>query len=398
MNILFVNNSEVNPLNSGIQRITSVLAQAFTARGITCYGANFEKHTPSNHTLFTDTLKLDFSRQSSQRLAGFIRKHGITRVIVQECMPLKKLGVIHHATAQIPGCRLLYCYHSAPEKEFIPPSLAAEWFRLWHSSGKIQTLKKVSIALLPGFLYSQLVRFKVRRDYSLIYRKADTVVLLSERYITPFQKWVNLRNPDTSKFACIGNCLSFRDNLPLAELEHKKKEVVMVARLSDRAKQISKTLKIWQLAEQSTAVPDWRLKIIGNGPDEKYYHHLARRLGLKQVDFEGKQNPIPYYRQAAICMLTSAYEGFGMVLTEAQQMGAVPIAFDTFGSLYDIIEDKRNGIIVPPDNLQHFADRLIDLMTDKEKREQLASHALEDCRKFAIENIIEQWINLLSIH
>ena len=89
VNILFVNNSEINPLSSGIQRITSILTQAFTRQGITCYGANFETHTPSDHTLFPDTLKLDFSRQASQRLVGFIRKYGITRVIVQECMPLK---------------------------------------------------------------------------------------------------------------------------------------------------------------------------------------------------------------------------------------------------------------------------------------------------------------------
>ena len=147
--------------------------------------------------------------------------------------------------------------------------------------------------------------------------------------------------------------------------------------------------------EQSAAVPDWRLKILGNGPDEKYYHPLARRLGLKQVNFEGKQNPVPYYRQASVCMLTSAYEGFAMILTEAQQTGAVPIAFGTFATLYDIIEDERNGIIVPPNDLQQFADRLIGLMTDKEKRDLLASRALEDCRRFTVDNIVKQWLNIL---
>lgn len=396
MNILFVNNSEINPLSSGIQRITSILAQAFSRQGIICYGANFEPHTPSSHTLFPDTLKLDFSRQASQRLAVFIRKYDITRVIVQECMPLKKLEVVHHATAQIPGCRLLYCYHSAPEKEFVPPYLPAEWFRLWHNPGKIQSLKKIAVALLPKFLYLRLVQLKVRHNYSFIYRKADTIVLLSERYIAPFKKWTKIQNTDTSKFAGIGNCLSFTEDFSLSSLKHKKKEVVIVSRLSDRAKRISTALKIWQLVEQSATVPDWRLKILGNGPDEKYYHHLARQLGLKQVDFEGKQNPIPYYRQASICMLTSSYEGFGMVLTEAQQMGVVPIAFGTFKTIYDIIKNERNGIIVTPGNLQQFADRLINLMTDKEKRYFLASHALEDCRRYTEDNIVKQWLKLLN--
>lgn len=51
MNILFVNNSEINPLNSGIQRITAILAQGFTAKGLNCYGAYFEKSNSSEEHL-----------------------------------------------------------------------------------------------------------------------------------------------------------------------------------------------------------------------------------------------------------------------------------------------------------------------------------------------------------
>ena len=72
-----------------------------------------------------------------------------------------------------------------------------------------------------------------------------------------------------------------------------------------------------------------------------------------------------------------------------------PIAFGTFATLYDIIEDEWNGIIVPPNDLQQFADRLIGLMTDKEKRDLLASRALEDCRRFTVDNIVKQWLNIL---
>ena len=396
MNILFVNNSEINPLSSGIQRITSVLAQAFRARGVTCYGANFELHTPANHSLFIDVLKLDYSSQASQKLVGFIQKYNITHAIVQECMPLKKLEIIHEAIVQIPTCRLLYCNHSAPEKEFIPPYLPAEWFRLWHNSEKIHSLSKVLIALLPGFLYKWLVRLKIKHDYTYIYRKADVVVLLSERYIDTFKKWVKVSNINPLKFAGIGNSLSFAENISLTDLENKEKEVVIVARLSDRAKRISTALKIWQLVEKSGKVPDWRLKILGYGPDEKYYHHLAGQLKLKQVDFEGKQNPVAYYRNASICMLTSAYEGFGMVLTEAQQMGVVPIAFDNFDAIHDIIQHGRNGILIPPCHLREFADNLTELMTDNAKRNAFASYALEYCQRFALNNIVNQWLRILQ--
>ena len=63
MNILFVNNSEINPLNSGIQRITAILAQGFTAKGLNCYGAYFEKSNSSEEHLFIEKIKLMTRRE-----------------------------------------------------------------------------------------------------------------------------------------------------------------------------------------------------------------------------------------------------------------------------------------------------------------------------------------------
>ncbi len=106
MNILFVNNSEINPLNSGIQRITAILAQGFTAKGLNCYGAYFEKSNSSEEHLFIEKIKLDFTPESSRQLNHFIRKNQIQRVIVQECWPLKKLNIVHQALISVPECRL----------------------------------------------------------------------------------------------------------------------------------------------------------------------------------------------------------------------------------------------------------------------------------------------------
>lgn len=396
MNILFVNNSEVNPLNSGIQRITYVLAQAFTTRGFLCYGANFEKNTPASKGLFVDILKLDYSTESSQKLCAFIQKHQINRIIVQECMPLIKLKVVKQAISNKSDCKLYYCNHSAPGKEFVRPSISSEFYRLLHRPGKINPLFKTAVALLPPACYKALVRSKVRKNYTYIYEHSDKIILLSPRYIPVFQQLANISNIDLSRFAGIGNSLSFNGNLPTEKIAQKYKEVLLVGRLSERAKRFSTALQIWQQIENSQQFTDWRLRIIGSGPDEKYYHHLARRLKLKQICFEGKQDPRPYYKRAAICMLTSAYEGFGMVLTEAQQMGVVPIAFDTYAAVHDIITTGRNGIIVPAGNNTAFTERLSILMKDTATRERLAHNALTDCSKFSVENIVRQWLSCLQ--
>ncbi len=396
MNILFVNNSEINPLNSGIQRITAILAQGFTAKGLNCYGAYFEKSNSSEEHLFIEKIKLDFTPESSRQLNHFIRKNQIQRVIVQECWPLKKLNIVHQALISVPECRLFYCYHNKPGKEFVRPSFSVECYRFIRGPEKIKALKKTITALLPAFLYTHLIQKKVQRDYSFICQVADKIVLLSESYIPVFLRLANHTETDQKKCIAIGNCLSFRQGLSPNALSDKQKEVLIVGRLSDRQKRISTALKIWQKIEKTGKFKDWKLKIAGTGPDEKYYHHLVRKLKLKQISFEGKQNPQPYYQQASVYMLTSAYEGFPLVLTESLQMGTVPIAFDTFSSIHDVLRQHENGIIIPSDDQNEFVSQLCNLMNFPDKRNKMAFNGLESCNKFSEENIIQIWMNHLQ--
>lgn len=396
MNILFVNNSEINPLNSGIQRITAILARGFTARGINCYGAYFENSKACEEILFIEKIKLDFTEESVRQLSRFIQKNQIERIIVQECWPLKKLALVRRALLHAPGCQLFYCYHNKPGKEFVRPLLPVEFYRFITAPDKITSLKKLFIALLPGFIYNYLVRKEVRRNYAFIAQTADKIVLLSESYIPVFLKLSGLPATDNSKFIAIGNCLSFQEDLPLTSISAKQKEIVLVGRLSDRQKRLSTALKIWQKVEKSGNFKDWKLKIVGNGPDEKYYHHLARQLKLQQIHFEGKQDPLPYYQRASIYMLTSAYEGFPLVLTESLQMGVVPIAFDSFSSIHDVLRNHENGIIIPPANTSEFLRQLQYLMKNPEERNKMARTGLESCKHFSEENIVQIWINHLN--
>lgn len=51
--------------------------------------------------------------------------------------------------------------------------------------------------------------------------------------------------------------------------------------------------------------------------------------GIPNIRFVGYQDPLSYQLESRILCLTSIYEGWGMVLTEAMQCGAVPIAFNS---------------------------------------------------------------------
>ena len=159
---------------------------------------------------------------------------------------------------------------------------------------------------------------------------------------------------------------------------------------------ISLIIKAWSEIEKHEDAASWNLKIVGEGPNLDDYKRLAKKLELKRISFEGFQQPLSYHKKAKIFLMTSAFEGFGMTLVEAQQMGVVPIVMDSFLSLHDIVKDRENGLIVANEDLQGFVDAVLKLMKDDEKRIELAKKAMTTCRLFRPKNIVDRWERLFS--
>ena len=123
---------------------------------------------------------------------------------------------------------------------------------------------------------------------------------------------------------------------------------------------------------------------------------MVMKHQIPNVSFEGKQMPIPYYETASIFMMTSDFEGWGMTLTESLQYGVVPIARDSYLSLHDIISDGYNGYIVDPNSTKVFAEKVMFLMNNIEKRESIALKGLESANSFTKENVVMKWEQLIN--
>jgi glycosyltransferase involved in cell wall biosynthesis len=94
--------------------------------------------------------------------------------------------------------------------------------------------------------------------------------------------------------------------------------------------------------------------------------------------------------------MTSTAEGWGMVLTEAQQMGVPVVAMDSFGALHDIIEDGYNGRIVANNDLVAFQNAMTEIMENEAKRKEMALHAIESSKRYEIQHILLQWQKLFE--
>lgn len=110
---------------------------------------------------------------------------------------------------------------------------------------------------------------------------------------------------------------------------------------------------------------DWQLDIVGDGADRRIYEKWVASHAVKNVNFYGNQNPLPYYKRSRLFMMTSLSEGWGLTLVEASQMGCVPIAYNSYASMSDIIDDGHNGVLIPTNAEGKYAQSLKSLMLDE---------------------------------
>ena len=390
MNILFYTYCEVSPQKGGIERITSTIASELSkSYEIACFSVY---QIPIANT-FARTSFVKSScigtRDLREKISSFIIENQIDVIINQSAFYLSSLFREIVNTVR-PQCKIIFCHHFAPGSEQNFYSFSTLCQKIKDGQNRVKT--GIKLALYPIWRPKQIRR--LHANYKETYRCADCIVLLSREYIDDFMKWGKIT--DSSKFREIHNSLSFSSFFDINKYTQKGETVLIVARMDEKPKKISLALKIWKLLENDTLLSDWQLKIVGHGSDLDGYRRFVARHDLKRVSFEGRQIPEPYYTEASLFMMTSAWEGWGLTLTEAQQMGCVPLAFDSFASLSDIITDGENGCIVPYGDLRQYADKMKELMLDAGKRRKMAANAIESSKRFEKQVIIEQWKSLLD--
>ena len=231
-------------------------------------------------------------------------------------------------------------------------------------------------------------RQRQKRKYRFNCEHCACSVVLSDALRPVLEAHLTKAQVRRNRIAAIGNmCVRPRGK---PDFSQKKKELLFVGRMSYVEKRPDHLLHIWAKLEKR--FPAWSLRFVGDGGYLPALKELAGTLGLERVHFEGFQNPEPYYRDASIFCLTSAYEGFGNVLVEAASFGCVPVAFESFAAVRDIISDGENGCLVPAFDLDAYAETLARLMSDDALRERLAENALAQIpEKFSPEKIGAQW-------
>lgn len=392
MNILFHTFGKIESTRGGTERTTITIASGLKQKyGCSCYSIYEAKEATPRVECLVDEVFWPIVRDEYANVA-FLRsvllRFHIDFVIIQ--------GAFIHVKRfrrAVEGldCKIIFAHHFEPGGEQVFFKFKDVLFAQTNSFRTI--VRKLYQTIFYPFLRKQYLT-RLAWSYREAYENADAVILLSDKYVKPYQAYGGFS--DDTKFSIIPNALSFDEILPQSELGNKEKTVLIVSRLDERFKKISLALQIWNRVKLSPISKDWKLEIIGHGKDERLYKDLVAKNKISDVYFLGRQNPISYYKKASIFLMTSSSESWGLTLTEAQQMGCVPMAFDTYPTLRDIITDGEDGLVIEKNNVDTYVQKLLELMSDVKMRNIMAQKGLESCKRFSQETIVRVWWSLLK--
>lgn len=243
-------------------------------------------------------------------------------------------------------------------------------------------------------------RFKrLQYDRKGLWRLADVWRNRNEAdVVARFDRFVVLTHEDSRYWgnqphiAVIPNAQTFTSDAP-APLEAKI--VVAVGRLTYQ-KGFDLLLQAW--AEVCRRVSGWQLAIVGDGELRSALSAQAESLGLAGcVTFvPATKDVVAVYRDASVLAMSSRYEGFGMVLLEAQTVGLPVVSFACKCGPSEIVNDGVDGYLVAPGDVDAMADRLVRLMQDGALRRRMGARAFANAARFSTDAVMKQWMALFD--
>ena len=381
MNVLFLYSEVIDPQKGGVEKVTDIIADFLEKEGVGVFYLCLHKsrnNVNSKRQLFLPVQKSFFNKRNYSELYNIIKTKNINYIINQGAL-FRETANFSYLAIKL-GIPIISVIHNSAL------SIIDNYNIIYNKNsviGRIITIcyKFKSIKNLIRNIYVK----KHRPHYQKLLEKSASVVLLSDKYKEEFRILSGRQN--------LGNVLSIANPITLNHIESlKENRVLYVGRINKAQKQINRLLTIWQRIEEK--FPHWALDVVGDGED---LNDLKLEFkDLKNVNFHGFQNPIVYYKRAKLFCMTSSFEGLPMTLIEAQSFGVVPIAFNTFKSATDIIDNESNGYLVCPYDEDEYFHKICNLIESPELLQSMQIKAKEQSKKFDINNIGRMWISLLK--
>jgi glycosyltransferase involved in cell wall biosynthesis len=217
--------------------------------------------------------------------------------------------------------------------------------------------------------------------YPFMERKADAVVCLT--------KGDAMNYPKARRVEVIPN---FTDvvNMDSPKSSSSQNSCLFVGRLSPQ-KDPLRLLCMWK--DIVAKHRNWVLDIYGTGELEERVRAEIARLGIdNSVKMHGyTKDMAQVYAGAEMLLLCSHTEGLPMVVMEAMRYGLPVVSTDCQYGPADMIENGKNGFLVPQNDDEAFVNAVSALMGDEALRKRMGERARKTSARYSREAIVERW-------
>ena len=228
-------------------------------------------------------------------------------------------------------------------------------------------------------------KWRTRQDERIVRRFDKFVVLTQEDK----GYWGNLPNIEVIPNAAMNMSGRFSDV--------SSRRVIAVGRL-DYQKGFDRLIQAWKLIQEHDEFRNWHLDIFGQGEWHEMLQRMIEEGGMEQTAHINRPtNQIgDEYAKSSLIVMTSNYEGFGMVLVEAMACGVPAVAFDCKCGPKDIIKNGENGLLVANGDIRGLADAMMCVMGDEEFRRKLSENARKVVSVYSEEAVMQKWTQLFT--
>lgn len=242
--------------------------------------------------------------------------------------------------------------------------------------------------------HSYITTPKYIKKIKKYFKYIDCIVVMTKRAKKEYEEWLKNSNSN-AKVYNISNMIEKNDNIEVANFNNKT--IISVGRL-EKIKDFSTLIDVFNIVHKKDK--KIKLKIVGEGSQREFLEDKIKNLNLQDsVTITGRIPSEMVKKElvsSSVFVLSSICESFSLVLCEAMECGLPSLSFNIDVGPKEIIKSGYNGILVEDRNVEKMAEKILNLLDNEEKWNEISKNSLEEVKKYHSDNVAKEWLKILE--